>query len=186
MCFRDNNRQVTCAWQRTTGQSNLTKAAYSPQKPIASFPEIVFVVVIHIYHNRSKNFDKKTNRRQKFTDEENRTARKSHCESVERHQQCDSSRAVSQHVCRATTTTTTTSVSSLSRHSRSDALECTPVTSLFGRPAGRTRRAITRILCYAMRLKTNRGETTFFEVKNSKLEPKLTRLKFDASALNFS
>jgi len=31
-------------------------------KPIArSFPEIVFVVMIHIYHKRSKNFDKRPN-----------------------------------------------------------------------------------------------------------------------------
>ena len=70
-------------------------------------------------YKRSKNCDRRPNRRQKITDEENRTARKSHCEPVER-QQCDTSRAL---------------VSSLSRHSRSDTLECTPVMNSFG---GRT------------------------------------------------
>ena len=44
----------------------MTKAAsYVAAKPIArSFPEIVFVVVIHIYHKRSKNFDKRPKIRQ--------------------------------------------------------------------------------------------------------------------------
>ena len=32
-----------------------------------------------VTYTRSKNFDKRPNRRQKFTDEEDRTARKSHC-----------------------------------------------------------------------------------------------------------
>jgi len=36
-------------------------------KPIArSFPEIVFVMVIHVYNKRSKNVDKTPNRRQKI------------------------------------------------------------------------------------------------------------------------
>jgi len=68
-----------------------------------------------------KNFDKRPNLRQKFIDEENRTARKSHCEPVERHQ-CNIHRKRRSAVCR-TTTTTTTSVSSLLRRQSDTTLE---------------------------------------------------------------
>ena len=69
-------------------------------------------------NKRLKNFDKRPNRRQKITDGENRTTRKSYCEciAVER-QQCNIHRARRSAVYGAT---------------RSDTLECTPVTISFG------------------------------------------------------
>ena len=87
-------------------------------------------------YKRSKNFDKRPNRRpKKFTDEENRTARKSHCErtAVDLRQQCiadtvvrqgDGPRRLSNHdECVARVG------SAVYLAPRSDTLECTPVTA---------------------------------------------------------
>ena len=59
---KSTNKQPT----GTRGQSNLTKAASSPQSNRKGFPEIVFVVVIHTYHKRSKKFNKRPNHRKKI------------------------------------------------------------------------------------------------------------------------